>query len=312
MRDRQPNSRLLAVRCRLANNRQKLADCAIGFGKDAMGGRGGRLFVATDSSDDDPVNPKPGPLRHEVIQDEPLWITFQHDMVITLKDQLVMNSYKTIDGRGASVHVTGSGCIIIHQMSNIIIHGIHIHDCKPSGDGMVKMLPMRPSITISDNYMTHHNKVMLLGHSDTYVQDKDMQVTVAFNHFGEGLVQRMPRGRHGYFHVVNNDYTRWEMYAVGGSAAPTTYCEGNRFLAGDGSCSKEVTKREEAPESEWRNWNWKSEGDLMLNGAYFRQSGSAATSTYARASSLSAHPSHLVGSITLAAGVLNCKKGSRC
>ena len=25
----------------------------------------------------------------------------------------------------------------------------------------------------------------------------------------------------------------------------------------------QVTKREEAPESEWRNWNWKSEGDLM-------------------------------------------------
>ncbi|KAJ8429783.1 hypothetical protein Cgig2_003739 [Carnegiea gigantea] len=336
-----------------ANNRQKLADCAIGFGKDAMGGRGGRLYVVTDSSDDDPVNPKPGTLRHAVIQDEPLWITFQHDMVITLKDQLVMNSHKTIDGRGASVHVTGSGCIIIHQMSNIIIHGIHIHDCKPSGDGMVKVSPSHAvfmtksdgdgitirgskhiwvdhcslancydglidathastSITISNNYMTHHNKVMLLGHSDTYVQDKDMQVTVAFNHFGEGLVQRMPRGRHGYFHVVNNDYTRWEMYAVGGSAAPTIYCEGNRFLAGDGSSNKEVTKREEAPESEWRNWNWKSEGDLMLNGAYFRQSGSAAASTYARASSLSARPSHLVGSITMAAGVLNCKKGSRC
>jgi len=39
---------------------------------------------------------------------------------------------------------------------------------------------------------------------------------------------------------VNNDYTRWEMYAVGGSAAPTIYCEGNRFLAGDGSSNKEV------------------------------------------------------------------------
>jgi pectate lyase len=34
---------------------------------------------------------------------------------------------------------------------------------------------------------------MLLGHSDSYKQDKNMQVTIAFNHFGEGLVQRMPR-----------------------------------------------------------------------------------------------------------------------
>ncbi|KAE8689367.1 hypothetical protein F3Y22_tig00110940pilonHSYRG00456 [Hibiscus syriacus] len=66
-------------------------------------------------------------------------------------------------------------------------------------------------------------------------QDKDMQVTVAFNHFGEALVQRMPRCRHGYFHVVNNDYTHWEMYAIGGSANPTINSQGNRFLAPDDS-----------------------------------------------------------------------------
>ncbi|KAJ0785938.1 putative pectate lyase [Helianthus annuus] len=63
---------------------------------------------------------------------------------------------------------------------------------------------------------------MLLGHSDSYMRDKVMQVTVAYNHFGEGLVQRMPRCRHGYFHVVNNDYTHWEMYAIGWSANPTS------------------------------------------------------------------------------------------
>ena len=74
----------------------------------------------------------------------------------------------------------------------------------------------------------------------------------------------------------------------------------------------QVTKHEEAPKSEWRDWNWKSEGGMMLNGAYFQKSGLAATSTYARASSLSARPSNLVGSITMGAGVLNCKKGSRC
>lgn len=34
---------------------------------------------------------------------------------------------------------------------------------------------------------------MLLGHSDSYVRDKVMQVTIAYNHFGEGLIQRMPR-----------------------------------------------------------------------------------------------------------------------
>lgn len=34
---------------------------------------------------------------------------------------------------------------------------------------------------------------MLLGHDDAYTEDKGMQVTVAFNRFGPGLVQRMPR-----------------------------------------------------------------------------------------------------------------------
>ncbi|GMN42643.1 hypothetical protein TIFTF001_011846 [Ficus carica] len=334
-------------------NRQRLADCAIGFGKDAIGGKNGRIYVVSDSGNDDPVNPRPGTLRHAVIQDEPLWIIFKRDMVITLKEELVMNSFKTIDGRGASVHISGGPCITIHYASNIIIHGLHIHDCKPGPSGIIRDSPSHAghwlvsdgdgvsiftsrhiwvdhcslsncrdglidaihgstAITISNNYFTHHDKVMLLGHSDSYTQDKDMQATIAFNHFGEGLVQRMPRCRHGYFHVVNNDYTHWEMYAIGGSASPTINSQGNRFLASDARSNKEVTKHEDAPESEWRQWNWRSEGDLFLNGAYFRQSGAGASSSYARASSLSARPSSLVGSITGTSGALNCRKGSHC
>lgn len=48
------------------------------------------------------------------------------------------------------------------------------------------------------------------------------------------------RCRHGYFHVVNNDYTHWEMYAIGGSANPTINSQGNRFVAPDDRFSKEV------------------------------------------------------------------------
>ncbi|KAK6128300.1 hypothetical protein DH2020_037955 [Rehmannia glutinosa] len=336
-----------------ATHHQRLADCAIGFGKNAIGGKYGRIYTVTDSSHDDPINPKPGTLRHAAIQDEPLWIIFRSDMVIRLEQELIVNSHKTIDGRGASVHVAGGACIAIHHATNIIIHGIHIHDCVKAGnavirdspshkgwwevsdgdgvsifggrdiwidhcsvsncnDGLIDAIHGSTAITISNNYFTHHDKVMLLGHSDDYMQDKNMQVTIAFNHFGEGLVQRMPRCRHGYFHVVNNDYTHWEMYAIGGSASPTIYSQGNRFLAPNDRSRKEVTKHENAPESEWRRWNWRSEGDLMLNGAYFRQTGAGAWSTYARASSLSGRPSSLVGSITTAAGALNCRTGSRC
>ncbi|KAJ9683312.1 hypothetical protein PVL29_019063 [Vitis rotundifolia] len=319
-------------------NRQRLADCAIGFGKDAMGGKNGRIYVVTDSEDDDPVNPKPGTLRHAVIQDEPLWIIFKRDMVIKLKQELVMNSFKTIDGRGASVHIAGGPCITIHYQggnANIrnsphhsgwwtvsdgdgvsIFGGRHIwiDHCSLSNchDGLIDAIHGSTAITISNNFMTHHDKVMLLGHSDSYTEDKNMQATIAFNHFGEGLVQRMPRCRHGYFHVVNNDYTHWEMYAIGGSADPTINSQGNRFLAPNDRFKKAVTKHEDAPQSEWRHWNWRSEGDLMLNGAFFLPSGAGASSSYARASSLSARPSSLVGSITLGSGALSCRKGSRC
>jgi pectate lyase len=97
-----------------------------------------------------------------------------------------------------------------------------------------------------------------------------------------------------------------------GVLSPTIYSQGNRFLAPNERFRKEVTKHEDAPESEWRHWNWRSDGDLMLNGAYFRQSGAGASSSYARAYSLSARPSSLVGSMTTTAGALSCRKGSRC
>eukprot|EP00253_Pinus_taeda_P029665 PITA_29665 len=334
-------------------NRQHLADCSIGFGRNAIGGKNGSFYLVTDPNDYDAVNPRPGTLRHAVIQTEPLWIIFQRDMVIQLKEELIMNSYKTIDGRGVNVHIANGPCITIQNVSHIIVHGIHVHDCKPAGNAMVRDSPTHygwrtmcdgdgisifegshiwvdhvslsncadglidaimgsTAITISNNHFTHHNEVMLLGHSDSYTPDVNMQITIAYNHFGEGLVQRMPRCRHGYFHVVNNDYTHWEMYAIGGSANPTINSQGNRFSAPDNSLAKEVTKRINKDADQWKDWNWRSKGDMMLNGAYFTPSGAGASSAYLKASSLEARPSTLVGPLTQNAGVLSCKKGTRC
>lgn len=111
------------------SNRQALADCAVGFGKDAIGGKFGAIYEVTDSSDD-PVNPKPGTLRYGVIQTRPLWIIFAKDMVITLENELLVNSYKTIDGRGAIVEIAYGPCITIQDVAHVIIHGISIHNCK--------------------------------------------------------------------------------------------------------------------------------------------------------------------------------------
>ncbi|XP_059073656.1 probable pectate lyase 18 [Cryptomeria japonica] len=144
---------------------------------------------------------------------------------------------------------------------------------------------------------------MLLGHNDAYTQDVKMQVIVAFNHFGEGLVQLMPRCRcrHGYFHVVNNDYTHWEIYAIGGSANPSINSQVNRFFAPHNLFQKKVTKPKDSTEG-----NWRLVGDLILNGAFFIASGVGASSNYAKASSMEARPSSIVGSITTNSGVLTC------
>ncbi|XP_047327891.1 probable pectate lyase 8 [Impatiens glandulifera] len=334
-------------------HRKRLSDCAIGFGRNSVGGRDGKYYIVTNSEDDDPVNPIPGTLRHAVIQDKPLWIIFKRDMVINLKQELIMNSFKTIDGRGFNVHIANGACITIQYITNVIIHGLHIHDCKPTGNTMVRNSPSHygwrtmadgdgisifgsshvwidhnslsncadglidaimgsTAITISNNYFTHHNEVILLGHSDSYTRDKIMQVTIAYNHFGEGLIQRMPRCRHGYFHVVNNDYTHWKMYAIGGSAQPTINSQGNRFLAPLNPNAKEVTKRIDHDKHVWKKWNWRSEGDLLLNGAFFTPSGAGAAASYARASSLGAKSSSLISTLTSQSGALLCRKGLLC
>ncbi|TYI85410.1 hypothetical protein E1A91_D05G440400v1 [Gossypium mustelinum] len=269
-------------------------------------------------------------------------------MVINLREQLLINSYKTIDGRGHDVQITSGPCITLHNVSNVIIHNIYIHKCSPSGnamvwdpfphsgsdgdgisifgsrdvwidhctlancyDGLIDATYGSTSITISNNYMLHHNEVMLMGHSDEFLDDKNMQVTIAFNYFGEGLVQRMPRCRHGYFHIVNNVYTGWQMYAIGGSANPTINSQGNVFVASDNNYSKEVTKRESYFD-EWKNWNWRSEGDMMLNGAFFTPSGQEASESYIKASSMVARPSSLLTQTAQYAGTLRCRKGYGC
>ncbi|KAJ8753987.1 hypothetical protein K2173_001885 [Erythroxylum novogranatense] len=327
------------------NNRQKLADCAIGFGQYAMGGKNGEYYVVTDDSDDDPVNPRPGTLRYGVIQDEPLWIVFPSNMLIKLKEELIFNSYKTLDGRGANVHIVGGGCLTLQYISNIIIHNIHIHHCVQSGntnvrsspshygyrtlsdgdgisifgskdiwidhcslshckDGLIDAVMGSTGITISNNFFSHHNEVMLLGHSDDYTPDTGMQVTIAFNHFGEKLVQRMPRCRKGYVHVVNNDFTAWEMYAIGGSGNPTINSQGNRYTAPSDPNAKEVTKRLETPDGDWKGWNWRSEGDVLVNGAFFVASGQGLEVKYEKAYSVEPKSADQIDFLTMHSGVL--------
>ncbi|KAG0502503.1 hypothetical protein HPP92_002575 [Vanilla planifolia] len=124
-----------------SSNRQRLADCAVGFGASAVGGKYGPVYVVTDPSDD-PVNPRPGSLRHAAIQEGPLWIIFSGVTLVLLKNELIVNSYKTIDGRGAAV-VLGAGgpCVTIQNVAHVIIHGITLRGCRPGKRGVVRSSP---------------------------------------------------------------------------------------------------------------------------------------------------------------------------
>ncbi|KAG5239655.1 pectate lyase [Salix suchowensis] len=288
-----------------ASNRQRLADCAIGFGQGSLGGRGGQIYVVTDSSDHDPANPTPGTLRYAVIQVQPLWIIFSSDMAIKLKHELIFNSFKTIDGRGANVHITGNGCITLQFPSgntNIASSPTQVvRRGESDGDGISIYGSQKiwidhyaimgsTAITISNSHFAHHDEVMLLGHNDKYVLDSGMQVTIAFNHFG-------------YIHVVNNDFTAWEMYAIGGSASPTINSQGNRYTAPADDNAKEVTKRVDTNEGEWADWNWRTDEDMLVNGAFFVPSGAGLSAQYGKASSVEPRSARLITQLTMNAGV---------
>ena len=74
----------------------------------------------------------------------------------------------------------------------------------------------------------------------------------------------------------------------------------------------QVTKRENSESSEWQSWNWRSDEDLMLNGAFFTPSGQETPASYIRATSMVARPaSHLINTPP-SAGVLDCQIGIPC
>ncbi|XP_052172663.1 pectate lyase-like [Diospyros lotus] len=335
-------------------DRKRLADCVQGFGRKTTGGKNGKIYVVTDPSDADLMNPKPGTLRHAVIQDEPLWIIFARPMFIRLSEELLMTSDKTIDARGANVHIANGAGITMQYVKNIIIHGLHIHDIhagnggmirdsvkhaglrtKSDGDGislfgasniwidhvsmsncqdgLIDAIMGSTGITISNSHFTHHNEVMLFGANDAHKIDEVMQITVAFNHFGQGLVQRMPRCRYGFIHVLNNDYTHWLMYAIGGSSHPTIISQGNRFIAPPDVNAKVITHRDYASESEWSKWQWRSEGDLLMNGAKFVESGGPLKDNpYSRQDFIKAKPGSYVTRLTRFSGPLKCIPGKPC
>lgn len=257
----------------------------------------------------------------------------------------MFESDKTIDGRGAKIEIAGGGGVTIHNVNNVILTNLNIHDVKVTDgfnfrsgcdgdavavktatkvwidhctmskgpDGLLDVTVGSTGVTISNCRFHDHDKVLLLGADDSHSEDKNMHVTVAFNRFEQTCTQRMPRCRFGFFQVVNNDYNKWGMYAVGGSANPTILSQGNRYLAPDNNNFKNVLQRAYASEAEWTNWNWRSTDDVLENGAIFKASGSDPQLTGEQHAGMIPHePASNVADLTRSAGVLSCYAGHPC
>lgn len=330
--------------------REKLALCSVGFAGKMKGniGEGTTSYVVTDPSDD-PLNPKPGTLRYGTTMVRgKVWITFQKDMTIALQATLLVGSLTTIDGRGAIIHIARGGCLLLHKVHDVIIHGLRIHHCRSQPahkvmgpgaqlmelsemdgdairlvastkvwidhntlykceDGLIDVTLGSNNVTISNNWFRDHDKVMLLGHDDAFEADKNMKVTVVYNRFGPNCNQRMPRVRHGYAHVVNNQYLGWRLYAIGGSMNPSIKSESNLFVAPK-STNKEITRQISG-----QQWNFKSVGDALENGATFNAVGTGFVKpNYTDEQKFAVEKATVVRQLTRSAGALRCQQGSLC
>ena len=64
-----------------------------------------------------------------------------------------------------------------------------------------------------------------------------------------------------------------------------------------------MTKRVETDEKQWTDWNWRTDGDIMVNGAYFVPSGAGLSDQYAKASSVEPKSAALIEQLTFNTGV---------
>ncbi|KAK2655207.1 hypothetical protein Ddye_008259 [Dipteronia dyeriana] len=153
-----------------------------------------------------------------------------------------------------------------------------LYQCE---DCLIDITRGSTDVTISNNWLRNQDKVMLRGHDDGYIRDKNMKVTVTFNHFGPNCNQRMPRVRHGFAHLANNFYQGWTKYAIGGSMSPSIKSQSNLFIA---------------PKS----------GNKERNGF------GGAKLPYTNEQRFQVADARSVWSLTSSSGVLQCTRASRC
>ncbi|XP_057427220.1 probable pectate lyase 4 [Lotus japonicus] len=261
-----------------------LAANAEGFGRCAVGGLHGALYHVTSLADDGP-----GSLRDGCRRKEPLWIVFEVSGTINLSSYLSVSSYKTIDGRGKRIKLTGKG-LRLKDCQHVIICNLELEggrgsdvdgiQIKPNSqhiwidrcslsdfdDGLIDITRESTDITISRCHFSRHDKTILIGADPSHVGDRCMRVTI-HHCFFNGTRQRHPRVRYAKVHLYNN-YTRdWGIYAVCASVESQIFSQHNIYEAGHKKVAFKYLHEKAADKEAEATGYIRSEGDLFLNGA---------------------------------------------
>ncbi|RDY07665.1 putative pectate lyase 3, partial [Mucuna pruriens] len=136
--------------------------------------------MVTDNSNNDMVIPKPGTLYFAVVQQGPLWIIFERNMIIELSgltmqyvnnviiheicvkkivpkdDDMIRDSYNHFGLRTKS----DDNAISLFGASNIWIDHVSLSDFA---DDLIDVIMGSTTVTISNCHMTKHNDVVLFG-----------------------------------------------------------------------------------------------------------------------------------------------------
>jgi pectate lyase len=197
----------------------------------------------------------PGSLREGCRRREPLWIVFDVSGTIHLSSGVRVSSYKTVDGRGRRVTLSGKG-LQLWECEHVIVCCLEVerargHDAdavqvKPRcrhvwvdrcslrdcADGLVDITNGSTDVTVSRCHLAAHDKAVLIGGSSSHVEDRCVRVTI-HHCFFDGTRQRHPRVRFGRVHLYNN-YTRdWGIYAVCASVESQIISQCNVYKAGE-------------------------------------------------------------------------------
>ncbi|EYU38485.1 hypothetical protein ABFS82_12G135900 [Erythranthe guttata] len=262
---------------------RSLAGQAEGFGRFAVGGLNGAVYRVVTLADDGP-----GSLREGCRRKEPLWIVFEVSGTIELSSYLNVSSYKTVDGRGQRIKLTGKGLRLKECehviICNLVFEGGRGHDVdgiqiKPNSmhiwidrcslsdydDGLIDITRQSTDITISRCYFANHDKTMLIGADPTHTGDRCIRITI-HHCFFDGTRQRHPRVRFGKVHLYNN-YTRdWGIYAVCASVESQIYSQCNIYEAGQKKVAFKYYTEKAADKAQECTGCIRSEGDLFVTG----------------------------------------------